>query len=303
MVLYTSVEDRIKGANLFYEDYLKGYRERVENYYSIENSKSKCFKLVDPVLITMVFFKKETYVIFSSSDSDKLVTITATEEQNTKLIELTRAPGHKLEEYILSLTLIKSNIIGLNNLRDISGDAPIWFNNLNHLNLPKQSYHWGEKKADWDYNLYQFENSFKRAIEPSSTFPLFDLESIFNKVNNNQFKYELEEAVKAYNAGLFLASTITAAVSLETLLKSSVISKLGEEYLPKKDNQKYTLNYAQILLENKQIDERLNHRIRSINELRRGGAHSKTGEIEQWDAEQVISGIKIIVESIFKETN
>ena len=74
---------------------------------------------------------------------------------------------------------------------------------------------------------------------------------------------------------------------------------LGPQYLPTEDRKKHTLNYAQILLENQIIDERLNHRIRALNELRRSGAHSKSGTIKKWDAEQVISGIRIIGDSLY----
>lgn len=299
MRLRLTTNNLIDGSKLFFDSYLKGYRDRVQAYYSDENIESEAFKFMEPVMTTLLVFASEIYFIFSKADKDELSIIVATDEQNNKLIELARAPIHKKEEYILKIILGINDIIELITLRDIGLDASIWFNSINHKNLPKQSCYWGEKKADRDFDLLQFEKAFIKATVSSSSFPLFELDSIFSKVTNEQFKYELEEAVRAYNSGLFLASTITAAVSLETLLKLAVICKLGEDYLPKKDNQKYTLNYSQILLDNNKIDERLNHRIRSINELRRGGAHSKTGVIEQWDAEQVISGIKIIVEAIF----
>ncbi|KMY49196.1 hypothetical protein [Peribacillus loiseleuriae] len=293
-------DESFRIAEKYYKLYFKAYRERVEKFYkSISEEEPDFFPFINPIEVIIIYQNYNYYIFFSNSKSneDTVRYITDFIQDTDEYAKIKDMPEHIQDKRLLEKAKIGKYIENDKGNYGMNFPKP----DINfHIPYSEQS---GREKCDEHYHNYEFSKAFKEANMPSSDFPLFEMDLIYSLVNNEQFKYELEESVKAYNSELFLASIVTAAVSLETLLKISIINKLGEDYLPKEDRKKYTLNYAQILLNQNVIDERLNHRIRAINELRRGGAHSKTGKIEQWDAEQIISGIRIIVEFIFNVRN
>lgn len=295
-----SIEERVRGTELFFEHYLRGYRDRVNQYYIEEYGKNnECFSLMHPTLLMAVHFIEESHFLFINSDSDDFVNIIATQEQNIEYAQLESAPEHKKNEYIYRLCQLESDQIKKHkNLRELGTHSLIVFRKSNHPILSKDGYQWGIKEADSDFNTYQLAEALKETIQPSSDYHLFDVEPLIEKVKDDQFQYEFTEAIKAYNSQLYLASTITAAVAIETLLQKAIIDKLGADYLPK-PKDRYILNLADILVKNNLMSERLLQRIRSANELRRGSGHSKTGKMEAYDAQHIIAVIKSIVDELF----
>jgi HEPN domain-containing protein len=296
--LRISVDERIQGTNLFFREYLEGYRQRVHKYYSDAfNKRSDSFPLMKPTLMFAVHLNKTTFFLFIESDQDHVENIVATDEQNQEYNEMMSVPDHIREEYINQICSVAGNkVIKRKSLNDLAGLSSNAFARKHHGVIPGAGFKWGEKEADWDYRGYQLEIAIVKTVKSSADFPLFDIDAITARVNDDQFRYEFEESIKAYNAGLYLASSITAAVSVETLMKLLFIKHIGKSRLP----QKYFItNLVEELKAKEIVDEKMYHRILSINQLRRGVAHSKTGKVEQWDAEQIIGSIKIIVETLF----
>lgn len=296
-----SIEERVRGTELFFEHYLRGYRDRVNQYYIEEYGKNnECFSLMHPTLLMAVHFIEESHFLFINSDSDDFVNIIATQEQNIEYAQLESAPEHKKNEYIYRLCQLESDQIKKHkNLRELGTHSLIVFRKSNHPILSKDGYQWGIKEADSDFNTYQLAEALKETIQPSSDYHLFDVEPLIEKVKDDQFQYEFTEAIKAYNSQLYLASTITAAVAIETLLQKVIVDKLGENYLPAEEKERYITKLAGILEKNGIIEKRLHHRIRSANELRRGSGHSKSGKMEAIDAQHMFAVIKSIVDELF----
>lgn len=298
-----SEESFKKGLDIFFPNFMKGYRDRVNKYYKeLYDKDSGYFPLMNKCILKSISFKFDPLFIFLKSETDQCMNISITDEEEQKFYDLLSVPEHVYEKELYTYFQIdREDIQKEIKFYSLDDNTTLSFYENNHELLPSQSYLSGEEEADSDYSIYKFSNIIKEVTTHSSYFPLFDIGPVIDKVDNSEFKYEFEESIKAYNSELYLSSVVTAAVSLETLLKTAVEKRLGNNFLPKNNREKHTLQYAQILSRNGLIEERLHHRIKSLNELRRSGAHSKTGRIEQWDAEQMISGIKIVVESIFNE--
>lgn len=298
----SSVSDRTAGMEKCYEDILKGYRDRVSSYYAEEyESNPNRFPVMKPTLLITVLFKNDTYFVFASSETDSLSVVQATEEQNSNLSSLRGSPKDEDEDFIKDISNVrKENIFRLILHHDLGQLPDIYFRNVaekqNFNTLCEEARQWGRAVADKDYNTHKLEMAFKEVMSPSTDYLKFDINVLFAKVNDNDFKYELEEAIKAYNSNLYLAATTTAAVAIETLLKRVIITKLGDKKVPQ---DQYILSFAKTLQNENVITDRQFHRIRAANELRRGSAHSKSGSLTQWDADQVISCAKILVDELF----
>ncbi len=301
-----SVEDRVLGSELFFHKYLEGYRNRVSQYYLEKYEKHpSSFKLMGGTGLIVVHLLSDSFFFFFRSEAEDYVkSVVASEDQNEKYNSMIGAPDHIRLECLSEIGQIDSgSILSEKKLSNIGSNAWTYFRNINHVNLPNASYTWGGEAADLEYLFHNFNQSLIAHKAPKADFHLFDISQIVSKVNDEDFQYEYEEAIKAYNAGLYLPSTITTAVAIETLLKNVIIQRLGERKLPRESREKYILNYANILLREGVISERLNHRIRATNELRRSAGHSKSGKVEQWDAEQAISCVKVIVDELFTEVS
>ncbi|GJM74484.1 hypothetical protein HMSSN036_67000 [Paenibacillus macerans] len=106
-----------------------------------------------------------------------------------------------------------------------------------------------DPRPSWDDDLPVIRgkstaDSHYKKFSNTSEMETFNSEYIVNLVNNKDFKYEFEEAIKAYNVNLFLASSVTAAVALETALKIAFINVFSEGELPR---QYYILTLAEKL--------------------------------------------------------
>jgi len=292
----TSLEDRISGSGLFFEDFVRGYREQVRNYYSEEFEQSPShFPLMSQVQMTALHFNRDSLFLFTASNHDSQETIQATEEQNKVYESLLDVPKNKDREYVVDLCGIKEDqLLKILQLQELGEWAWVAMGKQNHERLNKYRYSWGSNAANNDFNSFEFSAAYKNALTPSSNYSLFDIAPIISKVNDEGFQNEFEETIKAYNAELYLASCVTAAVSLETVLKIALIRR----GIPLQD-KKYILDYAKLLQRQGVINEKMLHRIIAANEIRRGSAHSKSGKIEQWDAEQLIGSIRIVVEALF----
>lgn len=288
------IDEYIPSYEEYYKIFLTSYRERVKQYYNEDYEKNPdYFSLMTNVRITILFRTGEFYAFFtkSTSDKDEYITFKSFFANDEEEDEYRNLPPHikkqKFNELLRELK-IDNYFESETHWYGMEDDPhPYWDNDV-----PQRR---GRANADSHYQ----ENKVRQAnmiSESTHNNNIFDIQSIVKKVNDDDFQYEYEEAVKAYDKGLYLASSVTAAVALETALKLAFTRALSEEKLPR---VYYILTLADGLKEAGLIDDRLHHRIKSVNELRRGVAHSKTGRVNEWDANQVIGAVKVIVDSLF----
>lgn len=270
---------------LYFHDFLQAYRDRVNNFYFEEYAKNpEAFPFMKPTLVVNIFRNAEiiSFLTLSNTAKDEIRQFEDFFESDEDYDYVEHLPKHIQEKRLLKIAGLDTYIEKHIDWYSEVGDVPPHFNSK----VPKYQ---GSQLADKHYNSFL-------ATEKEKKLDLFDAEAVITKVNNEEFQYELEEAIRAYNFGLYLACTATAAVSIETLLKIIVTSRLGENFLPKK---MYIISLAEVLKNENIMDDRFFHRIKSFNELRRGAAHSKSGKVDKWDAEQALLLVKLIVETFF----
>lgn len=283
------IDEFIEYKKWFYKEFLKAYRNRVNEFYMnsyTENPDN--FPFMGSTSVVTIFRNYEMVSFLSRSDfgNDNHVIkmdILDSQEEYEKIRGL---PEQIQEKRVLKLAGVNEyNERILWRYGESDDPKPNYA-----LNIPRYQGNMYADKHD------RFKSNVVIQKENNTLYHEFDIVPLIAKVNNEDFQYELIESVKAYNAGLYFASTVVSAVTIETILKIYYVSHFGESSLPKKY---YILNLAEKLNNENKLNDRLHHRIKSFNELRRGVAHSKTGKVSKWDAEQGLSLIKIIVESLF----
>lgn len=296
----SSIEMTQKSRELYYTRYLESYRSRVNEFYANEYKESPDgFDFMSSINITFLYTNIGVFNIICTSnkntDSFSYISVWLDDSQVNKLKTI---PDHLKNSEIIKLTNRKVNSDYLIKIEpDLLDSLTYKPQNIKYTN--SKAYEDGLKSADDSYHTYTLAQLFKKSVtqyKELSNFIVLNLDLIFSKVKDNEFKYELEESVKAYQAELYLASATTAEISIETLLRIIIVKKLGKYKLPK---ESYILKSAQLLLQTSIIDKRLFNRIESINNLRHGIAHSATGEVEKWDCEQIFGLIKILVDTFF----
>lgn len=298
MIWLKNVEEFFDYMEWYYEKFLEAYRTRVEKFYSKEyNETPDAFSLMKPILTTSIYrdYNIHSFLSYSDTDKDEFEHFVDGFDSYEEYKEIDNLPDHIKLKRLLEIAKITNYI---EHQLSYYGES----------DNPKPSYYegapiyQGNQLADRHFEKIststknELSSKHQNDLNTLDSLPDFILEEILQKVNNDDFSYELSEAIKAYKADLFLASTVTIAVSIETLLKIYIINTLGEKVLPR---VYYILNLTEILETNKKIDSRLSHRIKAFNEIRRGVAHSKSGKVEKWDAEQGLTLVKLLVESLF----
>lgn len=285
MIWLKNVEEFVENKEWYYRMFLKFYRSRVEEFYAEEYAEHpETFPFMKSTKSITVFrdYGMITFLLNAESNTDEHYSKIDGMNSYEEYEEISRLPSYIKEKRLLEIAGIDGYIE-----KDLS-----YYGESDH---PVPEYredvalYQGNTYAD---KHYEITNKYKEKKQ-------IDISIALEKYNDPQFRYELEEAAKAYSLDLYLASTVTAAVALETLLKSIIVNKLGVKFIPVNNKFRHTLQYAKILQENHLIEERLFHRIQSMNELRRSGAHSKSGEMKKWDAEQFLSGINEVVTALF----
>ncbi|UZQ49800.1 hypothetical protein [Clostridium kluyveri] len=294
--LKNKIEEVLPRRQIHLTEFLRGYRDRVKKYYQHEyNDAPDIFTFMERISIFSIYINYNIYDIILHSNSSK-------DEFNDKYFYLNEdelANFYGNPRHIIEQELLKK--IGQDDCLEILEDSigNIWYSPLNIEYCKTKSYSNGVDRADSDHIDYMRAGYLKSVVESYkniSDFNVLDLDYINKKVQDDEFKYEIEESAKAYKAELFLASSLTAQVSIETLLKLAVIKYLGKTKLP---NHLYIYGLGKLLNDNGKIDDRLFKRIQAINDLRHGIAHSNTGEIQKWDADQTLGLVKILVDTLF----
>ncbi|PAD33792.1 hypothetical protein, partial [Terribacillus saccharophilus] len=137
---------------------------------------------------------------------------------------------------------------------------------------------------------YYAKNAHKYA------YSVLDLDPMIKKVNDEDFEYQLNEAIAAYDHSLYMASTACLGVSLETLCKilleknGKVISEYDSTILSKLADRLYRDNI---------ISKRFKSRLDICYKLRNLSAHTSPGVVIREDCHTIISTINEFVNTYF----
>lgn len=289
-------EEMQTGLELFFPNFLEGYRARVNEYYVEEHSKyPDFFAPMNKCSLKAIIFTFNTYLIFSESQNEKLNIIFATEEENAKLKKLLNAPDHIFRKELYEIYKIEENrLIKLKKFWDLNRHLTLSFHDFdeNHQRIVGFSRSEGIKSADWDHMDLEIHKSLKETMKPSAEYNNFDVETLIRTVDSESFRYEFEESVKAYNSELYLAAGATAGIAIENLLKTLIVRHLGSRALPKRT---FIKDFIEVLKTHKIIDERMANRISGFSFVRNSSSHTNTGKVTKEDVDQGYYLIKELV--------
>ncbi|ACB60732.1 hypothetical protein Exig_1255 [Exiguobacterium sibiricum 255-15] len=144
-----------------------------------------------------------------------------------------------------------------------------------------------ESLKDYQTHL-KYEGNYYANNAAKYSYSLLDLTSIIHRVNDEDFEYQLNEAIAAYDNSLYLASSATLGVTIETLC----IKLLKNNGVKMKDSESTVIKVlADKLKENALINRKEHQRICVAYDIRNLAAHSSRGQMIQADCNYLISVI------------
>lgn len=292
------IEERIEGTGIFFPNFLKGYRDRINQYYADFYSEyPEYFPLMDPIQLYALHFKYDTIFLLCQNEQDSVTNIQANETDNENYVKLDTAPVHIQKQYFFNVAKVAiDHVYKVRELNKLGGLCALGFHAVNHKSLDGTAYHLGAEEADFDYQGLTLDKSIEEKFKPSSNYHSFEIEPLIQKVDSESFRYEFEESIKAYNSELYLAAAAVAGIALENLLKLLIVRRLGRAMLPK--NQ-FIKDLNLVLANNKIIDNRLYHRIQSYTPIRNSSSHTNDGKAKKEDAEHAYNIIKELIDLCF----
>lgn len=153
----------------------------------------------------------------------------------------------------------------------------------------------GQLLAKEHYNkIYKDKNQkIINNNKPSKNpFSFLDFETLINKVDDDDFKYQMNEAKTCYENQLYLAATCTFSVCLETVLMIIL-----EKNNLKVDDNSTMLNKIGDTLRNKDIiSKRANNRLLVTYSVRNSTSHTNKNKVIQNDCEWILKTIEFFVD-------
>lgn len=129
-------------------------------------------------------------------------------------------------------------------------------------------------------------------------YSLLDLQPIIDKVNDEDFTYQMDQAIAAYDQSLYLPSCATLGVALETICKKLLIHHKDKV----KDSDATMLDkLGERLKEKNIINYKFKKRLDICYKIRNMASHTSPGIVLQSDCHVLISTIHEIVSTYYKD--
>lgn len=138
------------------------------------------------------------------------------------------------------------------------------------------------------------KNNDKPKINP---FSFLDFDSLIEKVDDEDFSYQMNEAKICYENQLYLAACCTFSVCLETILM-----QILEKHNLKVNEDSTMLNkIGDTLRENKIISKRANNRLLITYSVRNSTSHTNKNKVIQNDCEWILKTIEFFVDEYLND--
>lgn len=138
------------------------------------------------------------------------------------------------------------------------------------------------------------KNNDKPKINP---FSFLDFDSLIEKVEDDDFSYQMNEARYCYEHQLYLAACCTFSVCLET-----VLMQILEKHKLKVNEDSTMLNkIGDTLRENKIISKRANNRLLITYSVRNSTSHTNKNKVIQNDCEWILKTIEFFVDEYLND--
>ena len=138
------------------------------------------------------------------------------------------------------------------------------------------------------------KNNDKPKINP---FSFLDFDSLIEKVDDEDFSYQMNQAKICYENQLYLAACCTFSVCLET-----VLMQILEKHNLKVNEDSTMLNkIGDTLRENKIISKRANNRLLITYSVRNSTSHTNKNKVIQNDCEWILKTIEFFVDEYLND--
>lgn len=138
------------------------------------------------------------------------------------------------------------------------------------------------------------KNNDKPKINP---FSFLDFDSLIEKVNDEDFSYQMNEAKICYENQLYLAACCTFSVCLETVL----MQILGKHNLKVNENSTMLNKIGETLREKEIISKRANNRLLTTYSVRNSTSHTNKNKVIQNDCEWILKTIEFFVDEYLND--
>lgn len=155
---------------------------------------------------------------------------------------------------------------------------------------------YGEQIVQMHYDNYSFEMNITMSNKDyvsSQPFNHLNLNSIYNTVKSDTFKYQMNQGLTAYKYELYLPAAATFAVAIETLLVEIIV--INDIKHKDSDLTMYD-KLLDKLRENNSITYRNKRRIEVAYQLRNVISHTQAGHVAKSDCDFMINTIKNLVD-------
>ncbi|MCL1701584.1 hypothetical protein [Lysinibacillus sp. Bpr_S20] len=274
-----------KGYEIIFQPFLESYRDRVNELYLDEyNDQGDTFIYMEPIKLCLLLSEHNSYVVIARSERDEFITLPPSQEN----YEFSQNPEKLKIKFIKEQLQIDSFLDYTQYfafLKYIGGD---FFKESYHQNLFEEAKSNGISTADSHASQYEYYKSLNALLAPKVALDVIDLEIILSKVNNPSFRYEFEESIKAYNAGLYLAAAATGGIALENILRLLIQAKTKAN-LPQNT---YIKDSLAVLKREKVLSNRLSASVDSLKAIRNSNAHTNSDPVKKATIDHLYSVIE-----------
>lgn len=286
----------------FLEAFKEGYIHTLENQFDFLNKEE---------LKDFPFYRAIDYLgikIFNvgslDSSSSYVIFVTNNIENEYEIIDISNRPDIKKRQLNIEYKMyVPTTIIREFYLNKIDLDKKIayFLNDTFILNLnSKIFWKYGKNVAEEHYKaIYTNKNQpiYRNEKPQINPFSFLDFDSLIEKVNDEDFSYQMNEAKICYENQLYLAACCTFSVCLET-----VLMQILEKHNLKVNEDSTMLNkIGETLREKEIISKRANNRLLTTYSVRNSTSHTNKNKVIQNDCEWILKTIEFFVDEYLND--
>lgn len=275
-------------------EFKSGYLNKIDNDYSFlpDNEKKNFpfYKSIDYLGLKVLNIGKinkprELIVIVTNNIDSEYIDETQlnTEDPNFKRMIADKDKPEEVAQFLLPDVEFNKKIYN-------------YVKFVNNYELENSGFAFSAKLlAEEHYNeIYKDKNKkIKNNDKPSKNpFSYLDFDTLIEKVNDEDFKYQMNEAKICYENQLYLAATCTFSVCLETVLMIIL-----EKNNLKVDDDSTMLNKIGDTLRSRNIiSKRASNRLLVTYSIRNSTSHTNKNKVIQGDCELILKTIEFFVD-------
>lgn len=298
------------------EIYIEKYEYIIQQLYQVAyETTPEAFRLSDKNKIKIVHAKFNEKLFINNSERVFLIYVKdsnleyefldfSDESNHYNYIEYTDDDDFMVSKVLEKLNLNKSDILFIMNSLSIYllKDAPDKIQFKNKLLGTHSGSILGDMRtlAREHGSQYQKHSNLTSGYYAKNAaryaYSLLDLDPIIKKVNDEDFAYQLDQAIAAYDNSLYMASCATLGVCLETVCKL-ILVKNGKKV---KDSDSTLLDKLSEKLKSEQlISYKDKSRIDVCYKVRNLSSHTSPGKTVQNDCHFILNTIQLLVDEYF----